>query len=42
MDDTSKTDKTWYYAAPKEFMGGDKTAAYNGWLTYELGASLQL
>jgi hypothetical protein len=37
MDDYDKPDKTWYYTAPKEFIGGDKTAAYNGWLEFDLG-----
>lgn len=37
MDSFEKTDKLWYYVAPKLFIGGDKTSAYNGWLEYDLG-----
>lgn len=29
--------KHWYFAAPEEFLGGDKLHAYNGWLVYTLG-----
>lgn len=29
--------KHWYFAAPKEFLGGDTSHAYNGWLVYTLG-----
>jgi hypothetical protein len=36
-DDTSNPAKIWYFNAPKAFLGGDKSLAYNGWLTYELG-----
>ncbi|KAJ1485025.1 hypothetical protein T484DRAFT_1795226, partial [Baffinella frigidus] len=37
IDDPSNTAKTWYYAAPKAFLGGDKTLAYNGWLAFDFG-----
>lgn len=36
-DDASDPGKTWYFNAPKTFLGGDKSLAYNGWLSYELG-----
>ena len=37
IDDPYNTAKTWYYAAPKAFLGGDKTLAYNGWLAFDFG-----
>jgi len=37
LDDALNADKNWYYAAPKSFLGGDKSLAYNGWLTFDLG-----
>lgn len=40
MDSPEKTSKLWYYSAPKSFLGGDKTLAYNGWLVYDLGDAL--
>ena len=36
-DDASDPGKTWYFNAPKSFLGGDKSLAYNGWLSFELG-----
>ena len=36
-DDQANPGKTWYFNAPKSFLGGDKSLAYNGWLQYELG-----
>jgi hypothetical protein len=29
--------KVWWFAAPKDFLGGNAGNAYNGWLTYTLG-----
>ena len=30
IDSPSDTGKNWYYSAPKSFLGGDKSLAYNG------------
>ena len=37
FDTFSNPSSMWYFSAPKSFLGGDKTLAYNGWLTYDLG-----
>ena len=37
IDSPSDTGKNWYYSAPKAFLGGDKTLAYNGWLVFDFG-----
>lgn len=36
-DDRFNPGKTWYIESPSDFLGGDKSLAYNGWLTFELG-----
>ena len=37
IDSPSDTGRTWYYSAPKAFLGGDKSLAYNGWLVFDFG-----
>ena len=37
IDSPSDTGKNWYYSAPKSFLGGDKSLAYNGWLVFDFG-----
>ena len=37
IDSPADTGRTWYYAAPKAFLGGDKALAYNGWLVFNFG-----
>lgn len=36
-DDRSNPGKTWKFRSPPAFLGGDKSLAYNGWLSFELG-----
>jgi hypothetical protein len=37
IDSPSDTGRNWYYSAPKSFLGGDKSLAYNGWLVFDFG-----
>jgi len=37
IDSPADTGKNWYYSAPKAFLGGDKSLAYNGWLVFDFG-----
>jgi hypothetical protein len=37
IDSPSDTGRNWYYSAPKAFLGGDKSLAYNGWLVFDFG-----
>mmetsp|Transcript_55250 Transcript_55250/g.135299 ORF Transcript_55250/g.135299 Transcript_55250/m.135299 type:complete len:2074 (-) Transcript_55250:274-6495(-) len=37
LDAASTPAATWYYAAPPSFVNGDKTLAYNGFLSFDFG-----
>ncbi len=37
LDSPKQTSGTWYYAAPASFVNGDKTLAYNGFLSFDFG-----